>query len=243
VINYTGGTEVSGGILSSVVVKPIRPAGFNAASAGLAADVVDAKSQPVTGEIGELAIRAPFIGMTRSFWQDDARYLDTYWSAIPGLWAHGDLAMRDASGTFFLMGRSDDTMKIAGKRVGPAEVEEIIVELPDVTEAAVIGVDDALKGQAIVAFITGAALQSSDDLTRTIRQRVQDRLGKPFAPREVHVVSDLPKIRSTKVIRRMIRNVYAGRLLGDTTSLVNPSALEIIAETLTDHRGRNGNGS
>lgn len=232
VINYTGGTEVSGGLLGNVVVKPIRPGGFNAASAGIDLDVVDMSGAPVTDAIGELVIRAPFVGMTQGFWRDEARYLDTYWRTIPGVWVHGDLVLRDATGTWFLMGRSDDTMKIAGKRVGPAEVEEILVEMEGVVEAAVIGAADEAKGQAIVAFVTGPGLRSSPELTRAARERVRERLGKPFAPRAVHVVPELPKTQSSKVMRRMIRGVHAGTPPGDVSSLVNPDSLRRIAAVL-----------
>lgn len=225
-INYTGGTEVSGGLLSSVVVKPILPAGFNTRSPGVAADVVDPEGRPLTGAIGELAIRAPFVGMTASFWQDDARYLDSYWHTVPGIWIHGDLAMRTEDGNYFMLGRSDDTIKIAGKRVGPAEVEEILVEIDGVVEAAVIGADDPVKGQAIVVFLTcrGAA----DDIAAIAKARIQDRLGRPFAPRAVFVVPQLPKTRSSKIMRRVIRSVYSGAPAGDLSSLVNPEAIAEI---------------
>lgn len=225
-INYTGGTEVSGGLLSSVVVKPIVPAGFNTRSPGVAADVVDPEGRPLTGAIGELAIRAPFVGMTASFWQDDERYLDSYWQTVPGIWIHGDLAMRTEDGNYFMLGRSDDTIKIAGKRVGPAEVEEILVEIDGVVEAAVIGADDPVKGQAIVVFLT--CRDASDDIVAVAKARIQERLGRPFAPRAVFVVPQLPKTRSSKIMRRVIRSVYSGAPAGDLSSLVNPEAIAEI---------------
>ena len=225
-INYTGGTEVSGGLLSSVVVKPIVPAGFNTRSPGVAADVVDPEGRPLTGAIGELAIRVPFVGMTASFWQDDERYLDSYWQTVPGIWIHGDLAMRTEDGNYFMLGRSDDTIKIAGKRVGPAEVEEILVEIDGVVEAAVIGADDPVKGQAIVVFLT--CRDATDDIVAVAKARIQDRLGRPFAPRAVFVVPQLPKTRSSKIMRRVIRSVYSGAPAGDLSSLVNPEAIAEI---------------
>jgi len=225
-INYTGGTEVSGGLLSSVVVKPIVPAGFNTRSPGVAADVVDPEGRPLTGAIGELAIRAPFVGMTASFWQDDERYLDSYWHTVPGIWIHGDLAMRTEDGNYFMLGRSDDTIKIAGKRVGPAEVEEILCEIDGVVEAAVIGADDPVKGQAIVVFLT--CRDATDDIAAIAKARIQERLGRPFAPRAVFVVPQLPKTRSSKIMRRVIRSVYSGAPAGDLSSLVNPEAIAEI---------------
>lgn len=225
-INYTGGTEVSGCLLSSVVTKPIVPAGFNTRSPGVACDVLDSAGRPLIGAIGELAVLAPFVGMTASFWQDEQRYLETYWSTVPGVWIHGDLAMRTEEGHYFLLGRSDDTIKVAGKRVGPAEVEEILVEIDGVVEAAVIGAEDPVKGQALIAFLTCSG--PTDDILKLATARIQERLGKPFAPRAVFVVPQLPKTRSSKIMRRVIRSVYSGSPAGDLSSLVNPEAIADI---------------
>ena len=229
-INYTGGTEVSGALLASVVTKPIVPGGFNVRSPGVAVDVIDPEGHSLTGSIGELAIRAPFIGMTASFWEDDERYLESYWQTIPGIWVHGDLAMRTKDGHYFILGRSDDTIKIAGKRVGPGEVEEILVEIDGVVEAAVIGATDADKGQTIVAFLT--CENAPDDIRAIARARVKERLGAPFAPSAVFVVPELPKTRSSKIMRRVIRSVHSGNPAGDLSALVNPEAVEEIARIL-----------
>ena len=230
-INYTGGTEVSGALLSSVVVKPIVPAGFNGRSPGVAVEVVDSDGTPVTGVVGELAVLSPFVGMTSAFWQDEERYLDTYWRTVPGMWIHGDLAIRDQTGNFFLLGRSDDTIKVAGKRVGPAEVEEILVEIPGVREAAVIGAADPVKGQVIVAFIAcDEGMEGT--VGRTAIARVQERFGKPFAPRAVYVVPQLPKTRSLKIMRRVIRSIYSGSPAGDLSSLVNPESIGEIEHVI-----------
>jgi len=227
VINYTGGTEVSGGLLSNVPVLPIVPSGFNGASPGVRVDVLGEDGTPVVGEIGELAILTPFVGMTRAFWQDRERYLDTYWSRFPGVWVHGDLAIRDADGVFFLRGRSDDTLKVAGKRLGSAEVEEVVLALPGVAEAAAIGVEDAAKGQKLVVFIV-AKPGAPEGLPEAATREVEKHLGKAFRPGAVHLVTELPKTRSQKIMRRVIRNLYAGQPPGDLTSLDNPSALEAV---------------
>ncbi len=228
VINYTGGTEVSGALLSSVVLRPIPPAGFNTVSPGVDVDVVDPAGHAAVDAIGELAIRGPFVGMTRSFWQDDERYLDSYWRTIPGLWVHGDLAMRTADGNFFMMGRSDDTIKLAGKRLGPAEVEEVVMELDEVAEAAAIGVQDADKGQKLVVFVVPAygCVASPKEIAAAINSQVDKRLGRPFRPSAVHVVTQLPKTRSSKIMRRVIRSVFCGLPPGDLSALENPSAVE-----------------
>ncbi|MDR5653291.1 AMP-binding protein [Ruixingdingia sedimenti] len=230
-INYTGGTEVSGALLSSVQVKPIAPGGFNTASPGIDVTVTDATGRPVMGEVGELVIRGPFVGMTASFWQDDARYLDSYWTTIPGLWVHGDLAVKTPDGGFVMMGRSDDTLKVAGKRLGPAEVEEVVLEMSEISEAAAVGISDAVKGQKLIVFVLpmpGFA-GDRDDLAKRAADAVGDRLGKPFKPAKVHVVTQLPKTRSGKIMRRLIRQAYGGEKLGDLSSLDNPAALDEIA--------------
>lgn len=229
-INYTGGTEASGALLASVPIRPIPPSGFNTISPGVAVDVVNPDGRSVTGEVGELAIRAPFVGMTQSFWHDDERYLETYWQAIPGIWVHGDLAQRTPEGNFFMMGRSDDTLKVAGKRLGPAEVEEVVLELADIAEAAAIGVADAEKGQKLVVFVVPrpAAAAKAEELQAAVAAHVDKRLGRPFRPGKVHVVGQLPKTRSFKIMRRVIRSVYCGLPPGDLSSLDNPAALDEV---------------
>lgn len=223
-INYTGGTEASGALLARVVVRLILPGGFNTVSPGVDADVVDANGKPLTGEVGELVVRAPFVGMTQSFWKDDDRYLDTYWRTNPGLWVHGDLTLRRADGNFFMMGRSDDTLKVAGKRLGPAEVEEVVLELTAVAEAAAIGVHDAQKGQKLVVFVVPApGQQATSALDTQVAQHVVDQLGKPFKPAAVHLAAQLPKTRSSKIMRRVICSVYTGAPPGDPSSLDNPA--------------------
>ncbi|WP_408733323.1 AMP-binding protein [Burkholderia cenocepacia] len=235
VINYTGGTEASGALLASVPIRPIPPSGFNTVSPGVAADVVNGDGQSVIGEVGELAIRAPFVGMTQSFWRDDERYLETYWQTIPGTWVHGDLALRTSEGNYFMMGRSDDTLKVAGKRLGPAEVEEVVLELPDVAEAAAIGVADADKGQKLVVFVVPkpGASGTGADLETIVSGHVDKRLGRPFRPGRVHVVAQLPKTRSSKIMRRVIRSVYCGQPPGDLSSLDNPGALDEVRAAAT----------
>ena len=153
IINYSGGTEISGGILMGNMLLPQKPCSFPAPCPGMDVDIVDDNGEPVKpGQVGELVIKQPWIGMARGFWQERERYLETYWSRFKNIWVHGDWAMRDKDGHWFILGRSDDTLKVAGKRVGPAEVESILVSHPQVTEAAVIGVPDDAKGTAMVAF-------------------------------------------------------------------------------------------
>ncbi|HEY2846192.1 MAG TPA: AMP-binding protein [Pyrinomonadaceae bacterium] len=164
IINYSGGTEIAGGILMGNPLLPIKPCSFPAPCPGMDVDILDEVGNPVgPGKVGELVIKQPWIGMARGFWQEKERYLETYWSRFKNIWVHGDWAMRDEDGHWFILGRSDDTLKVAGKRVGPAEVESILVSHPDVVEAAVIGVPDDAKGTAMVAFcvLTGTQAPSA----------------------------------------------------------------------------------
>jgi acetyl-CoA synthetase len=229
IINYSGGTEISGGILCCNPLLPIKPTSFNAPVPGMDVDVVDDKGNPVRGAVGELALRGPWPGMTRGFWGDPQRYEETYFSRIPGLWVHGDWALIDEDGYWYILGRSDDTIKVAGKRLGPAEVESAAVAHPAVKEAAAIGVPDELKGESVVVFAVLRPGQEPNDTLRTeVAGRIIDMLGKSLAPKSVLFVSDLPKTRNAKIMRRVIRARYLGESLGDVTSLENPAAVEEI---------------
>ncbi len=229
IINYSGGTEISGGIVMGNPILPLKPCAFSGPCPGIAADVVDEDGRSVRGQVGELVIRAPWIGMTRGFWKDEQRYLDTYWSRWENVWVHGDFAAVDADGLWYILGRSDDTLKIAGKRLGPAEVESILVGHPAVVEAAAIGIPDEIKGTALVTFVVlNQAVPPSDDLRKELKDLIVASMGKALAPKAVLFVSDLPKTRNAKVMRRMIRSAYLGQPLGDTSSLVNPEAVDEI---------------
>ena len=234
IINYSGGTEISGGILMGNVLTPVKPCAFSGVPPGMAVDVVDDQGNSVRGQVGELVIRQPWIGMTRGFWQDRARYLAAYWSRLPDTWVHGDWAMVDEDGQWYILGRSDDTIKVAGKRVGPAEVESILVNHPAVVEAAAIGVPDELKGQVVVVFCVltpGAA--PGPELAAALRAWVGQELGKPLQPHDILFVPDLPKTRSAKVMRRVIKAAYLGENAGDLSSLANPGAVDAIRQQTT----------
>jgi len=222
---------------------PIKPCSFPAPCPGMDVDILDDEGNPVPpGKVGELVIKQPWIGMARGFWQERERYLETYWNRFPGVWVHGDWAMRDEDGHWFILGRSDDTLKVAGKRVGPAEVESLLVAHPHVTEAAVIGVPDEVKGTAMVAFcvLTNEQVSSLGQVDETNRQiamlaleselksLVAKDMGKPLAPSKIHFVSALPKTRNAKVMRRVIRAAYLGDDAGDLSALENPNAIEEI---------------
>jgi len=233
IINYSGGTEISGGILMGNVLTPMKPCAFAGPVPGMAADVVNERGESVRGEVGELVIREPWIGMTRGFRRDPQRYLDTYWSRIPDVWVHGDWAAVDDDGLWYILGRSDDTIKIAGKRVGPAEVESVLVSHPAVVEAAAIGVPDEMKGESLVCFCVLKPGHAVDDALRAeLKERVGRELGKPMSPSAVKFVGDLPKTRNAKVMRRVVRAAYLGTELGNVASLENPGAVEEVRKAV-----------
>jgi acetyl-CoA synthetase len=231
IINCSGGTEVAACFLSPTVAGPIKSCSLGGPALGMAMDVVDAEGRSVRGEVGELVCRKPFPGMTRGFWRDPERYLDTYWRRLPGVWVHGDWASVDQDGYWFLHGRSDDTLNIAGKRVGPAELESAVVAHPLVAEAAAVGVPHEVKGE--VAWIFCALVPDAsptDELAEELRQFAARDLGKAFAPERVLFVSALPKTRSAKIVRRAVRARALGTDPGDLSSLENPETLDEIAE-------------
>jgi acetyl-CoA synthetase len=230
IINYSGGTETGGGIVGCVTAEPVRSCAFTGPVPGMAADVVDDRGQPVRGAVGELAVRQPWVGMTRGFWHDDERYEETYWSRIPGTWMHGDWAEVDEDGFWYIRGRSDDTLKVAGKRIGPAEVESAAVAHEAVQEAAAVGVPDELKGESVVVFaVLRPGFTPSAELAETVRQEIGRQLGAAMRPKIVLFVDDLPKTRNAKIMRRVIRAAYLGLPTGDLTSLENPAAVKQIA--------------
>lgn len=169
--------------------------------------------------------------MTRSLWKADGKYIETYWSRFPGIWNHGDWARRDRDGQWYLFGRADDTLNIAGRRVGPGEVESALIEHDAVSEAAAIGVPDDLKGTELVCFVVlHSGQEETDDLRNELKAQVVEALGKVDRPRSIFFVDDLPKTRSAKIVRRLIRARHLGEKdLGDLTSVANPEALEGIA--------------
>ncbi len=234
IINYSGGTEISGGIVGCTTLRPLKPCSFNLLIPGIAGDVVDEQGRSLRGQVGELVIRQPWPGMTRGFWHDPDRYVETYWSRFPGTWVHGDWAMVDEDGFWYILGRSDDTIKIAGKRVGPAEVESAAAGHPAVSESAAIGVPHDVKGETIVVFaVLKPGYQPSDALRNEILNEIARQLGKPMRPDTVKFVRDLPKTRSAKIIRRLIKAKHLGQSdLGDLSSLENPAALEEIAHAV-----------
>ena len=226
IVNISGGTEVGACFLTTVITEPIKPVALGFPALGLDMDVVDAEGNPVRGEVGELVCRTPWPGMTRGVWGDDERYLDTYWRRFPGVWTHGDWASIDSDGYWYLHGRSDDTLNIAGKRVGPAELESAAIASGIVAEAAAVGIPHEVKGE--VAWIFCVALPGEQPDDARVAGAVTAALGKAFKPARILWVAALPKTRSAKIVRRAVRARALGKDPGDLSSLENPESLEEI---------------
>ena len=229
IINISGGTEVMGSLVACTPVAPLKPCSFQGPGLGMDVDVVGEDGKPVRGTVGYLVVRKPAPSMTRGFLNDPQRYIDTYFSRWPGIWYHGDWATVDEDGFWFIRGRADDTIKIAGKRTGPAEIEGALISHPVVAEAAAIGVPDSLKGETLVCFVVlKPEIEPSQDLENELRDHVTKRLGKTLRPGRVHFVAGLPKTRSAKIVRGAIRKRYLGLDPGDLSSIENIDILGSI---------------
>lgn len=229
IINCSGGTEVGACFLSALPITPLKPCALVGPALGMDLDIFDSEGKPLRSGVGELVCKQPWPGMTRGLWRDPERYLQSYWSRWPDVWVHGDWASRDSDGDWFLHGRSDDTLNIAGKRIGPAEVESALIGHPAVVESAAVGVPDDLKGAVVWSYVVlHADVQPNDSLRDDLRGRVAAALGKSFAPARVLFVTELPKTRSAKVLRRAVRARALGLDAGDLSGLENPGALEAI---------------
>ncbi len=236
IINYSGGTEISGGILMGNPLSPVKPCSFSGPCPGIAADVVDDAGRSVRCSVGELVIRQPWIGMARGFWHDPESYLHTYWSSWPGVWRHGDWARVDEDGHWYILGRSDDTLKVAGKRIGPAEIESVLVSHPDVAEAAVVGVPDESTGTLPIAFcVPSPGKEIRPGLPEELRGLVARALGKPLRPEKVLLVAALPRTRNAKIMRRVIRSAYLGLDPGDLAGLEDPAAVDAIRRVVREN--------
>jgi acetyl-CoA synthetase len=230
IVNISGGTEVGACFLTVCLLVPTKPVSLGYPALGQDMDVFDADGQPVRGEVGELVCKRPWPGMTRGVWGDPERYLETYWSRFPGVWTHGDWASVDEDGYWFLHGRSDDTLNVAGKRIGPAELESAALDHPAVVEAAAVGVPHEIKGEVpwLFCVIEPGCEASAEDVSACVAAE----LGKAFAPARIVFVPSLPKTRSAKIVRRAVRATALGVDPGDLSTLENPEALDEIAHAL-----------
>ena len=230
IVNESGGTEVGACFLASTPIAPLKACAVGFPALGEDVDVFDSEGRPVRREVGELVCKRPWPGMTRGIWGDPERYLDTYWRRWPGVWTHGDWASIDEDGYWFLHGRSDDTLNIAGKRIGPAELESAAIGSGVVAEAAAVGIPHEVKGE--VAWIFCVATPGAEADTARVADAVSGELGKAFKPERIIWVNALPKTRSAKIVRRAVRAQALGTDPGDLSSLENPDSLEEIARAV-----------
>ncbi len=229
IVNISGGTEIGAVLIGVSLLQGLKPTSLGGPSLGIDADVYDTEGRPVRGEVGELVVRGSWPGMTRGFWNEPDRYLETYWSRFPDTWVHGDWASIDEDGFWYLHGRSDDTLNIAGKRIGPAEIESAAVAMREVVMAAAIGIPDEVKGEAIALFVVPApGVEPDGSLTTEVETAVIETMGRAFKPATIQWVADLPRTRSAKIMRRVVKAVALGRETGDISSLENPESLESI---------------
>jgi len=230
ILNLTGGTEIGCGILATTVLRPLTPCCFNTAVPGMGADILNESGQTIIdGKVGELALRNHSIGLTRGLWNNPEKYLDSYWRTVPGIWVHGDWAVKDEHGMWYVLGRSDDTLKISGKRTGPAEIEGPLLASGKITEAAVIGVPDDVGGSAVVCVcVPKDGCIENEQLKVDLINIVVDEMGKSYKPRQVILVEDLPKTRTMKIMRRVVKALLLDNEPGDLSSMVNPESIEYI---------------
>ena len=229
IVNISGGTEIAACLLSANLYEGIKPISVGGPSLGIDLDVFDPDGAPLDDGVGELVVKASWPGMTRGFWQDNDRFLETYWSRWEDIWVHGDWASVDEDGFWYLHGRSDETLNVGGKRLGPAEVESIVVEDPDVMMAAAVGVPDAVKGEGVAVFVVlSGNHRPESEIARDLSDAIASSLGKPFRPKAVTFVDDLPRTRSAKIMRRVVKARALGKDTGDLSSLENPAAVSGI---------------
>ena len=226
-INLSGGTEIFGCILLPSPVVPLKPSTLWGPGLGMDADVFDEEGRPVRGRPGYLVVKKPTPSMTRGLWKEPERYIKTYWSRYPGIWYHGDLAYIDEDGFWFIIGRADDVIKVAGKRIGPAEIESILNSHPDIVESACIGAPHPIKGEVVACFAV-ARREIDPSLEEELKEAVARELGKPFRPYAIIQVPDLPRTRSGKIMRRVIRAILRGMPPGKTEVMENPESIEHV---------------
>ena len=230
IMNSAGGTEVSGSILHCCLHRPFKVGSFNAPIPGMTAGIITNDGKDVVeNQMGELIMRKSSIGLTKSLWGDDDRYINNYWTVIKNFWVHGDLASRDKDGHWYLHGRSDDTIKVSGKRIGPSELESVVVKSGKVKEVAAVGIPDESKGSKIILSIV--PLAEKDELKADFfADLIIKDLGKSFKPDKIIFVKDLPKTRNMKIMRRVIKSCLTNEDPGDVSTLLNPESVEEIKQ-------------
>lgn len=220
-------------------VTTLKPGSAQVPLPGVSIDVVDERGEPVGADSGGLlVVTEPWPSMLRGIWGDPERFVETYWSKFPGRYFAGDGARRDRDGDLWLLGRVDDVMNVSGHRLSTAEIESALVSHPVVAEAAVVGAADETTGQAVVAFVIAKASQAEalasghDELEATLKAHVAEHIGAIARPKRIFLVQELPKTRSGKIMRRLLRDLAEGRAVGDTTTLADTQVMSVIASAV-----------
>ncbi|MGC8581554.1 MAG: AMP-binding protein [Thermoplasmata archaeon] len=222
--NISGGTDIIGCFLASNPAIPLKPRCLYK-GLGMNASIYDEKGNEVYDRVGYLVAKKPSPSMTRSLWKDDKKYISSYWSIYKDVWYHGDFGEMSRDGYFYLYGRSDDVIKVSGKRVGPNEVEDMVMKVPGVLEAAVVSIPDSIKGEAIAVFYMG-----EDNKDEEIKKTISEGMGKSFAPSYIFKVKGLPKTRNGKIMRRVIKNAFLGTEIGDLSNTDDTQLINDLIE-------------
>jgi len=231
IINISGGTEIVGCLLSPLPITELKSCTLRGPGLGMDVDVFDDDGKPIRGGIGHLVCKKPAPSMTKGFLKDPDRYIETYFSRWPDVWYHGDWAVVDEDGFWFLQGRADDTIKVAGRRTGPAEIESALIEHAAVSEAAAIGVPHEIKGESVVCFVVlHPGYEPGEELREELKGQVVEAMGKTLRPEDIRFVTALPKTRSAKILRGIIKKKWLGKEIGDVASVENPEAIDEIAK-------------
>jgi acetyl-CoA synthetase len=228
-MNLSGGTEIGGAMLSVFPGMKLKPSTVGIPVPGMNLDVIDDEQNSIKGKNGYLVIKSPWPAMTRGLLNDDKRYLETYWSQFENIWFHGDYVYIDKDDLWYMRGRTDDVINVSGHRMSTAEIEHTVISNKKISDAASIAIPDDLTGEAIVIFFV------ADDKSKTISKSeiidyVSEKIGKVAKPKLVFQLSDLPKTRTGKIMRRLLKSKLLGHDLGDLSSLENPLVLNEITK-------------
>lgn len=228
IMNLSGGTEIGGALLSVFPGMRLKPTTVGIPCPGIDLDVFDDDGNSVKNKNGYLVVKAPWPGMTNSLLNDDKRYIETYWSRFENVWFHGDYVLVDEDGLWYMHGRVDDVINISGHRLSTAEIEQCVISNPKISDAASISIPDEITGEAIIIFVVPELQFKNENLENEISKFISEKIGKVARPKKILILSDLPKTRTGKIMRRLLKSKLLGNALGDLSSLENPQILDEI---------------
>ncbi|KAG2472941.1 MAG: acetyl-CoA synthetase (AMP-forming) [Nitrosopumilales archaeon] len=227
-MNLSGGTEIGGAMLSVFPGLKLKPTTVGVPCPGIVLDVLDDAGNSIQNKKGYLVVKLPWPGMTRGLLNDDKRYLETYWSRFDNIWFHGDYVLVDSDGLWFMHGRVDDIINISGHRLSTAEIEQCVISHPKISDAASVSVPDEIYGEAIIIFIVLETQFKNENLEAEVNQYIINKIGKVAKPKNVFTLTDLPKTKTGKILRRILKSKLLHEPLGDLSALENPQVLDEI---------------